>query len=102
MNYPFDIEANEPGAEVETDAQGDDAHIAQFRDSFADTDFRLLEPLHTQVNYSFEVMPADPYTLELRADKWWFGENGRVENNTLTLNTYEIEENEVQRETIRE
>jgi hypothetical protein len=25
-------------------------------------------------------MPADSYTLELRADKWWLGENGCLEN----------------------
>jgi hypothetical protein len=54
------------------------------------------------VNYSFEALPADPYTLELRADKWWFGENGRVENSTLTLNAYDLEQDEVQRETVRE
>src|SRR5207244_7708527 len=102
MNNPFDVEPNEPIAEIETDAHTDDPRIGQFREAFAGTDFHLLEPLHPDVNYSFEVTPADPYTLELRADKWWFGENGRVENNTLTLNTYEIEENEVQRETVRE
>ena len=102
MNNPFDVEANEPITEVETDAQRDDTGVAQFREAFAHTDFQLLEPLHPEVNYSFEVMPADPYTLELRADKWWLGEGGRVENSTLTLNTYELEENEVQRETVRE
>src|SRR5258708_13702721 len=47
-------------------------------------------------------MSADPYTLELRADKWWLGEGGRVENSTLTLNAYELEQDEVQRETVRE
>jgi hypothetical protein len=54
------------------------------------------------VNYSFEAMPADPSTLELRADKWWFDENGRVENSALTLNTHDLEADEVQRETVRE
>src|SRR5436305_14237045 len=47
-------------------------------------------------------MPADPYTLELRADEWWLGEGGRVENSTLALNTYDLEQDEVQRETVRE
>jgi hypothetical protein len=90
MNNPFDVEANEPIAEIETDAHTDDPRIGQFREAFAGTDFHLLEPLHPDVNYSFEVMPADPYTLELRADKWWLGENGRME------------QDEVQRETVRE
>src|SRR5258708_4016249 len=98
MNNPFDVEANEPITEVETDAQRDDPGVTQFREAFAHTDFHLLEPLHPDVNYSFEVLPADPYTLELRADKWWLGEGGRVENSTLTLNAYSLEEGEVQRE----
>src|SRR5260221_8887337 len=102
MNNPFDVEANEPITEVETDAHTDDPGVTQFREAFAHTDFHLLEPLHPQVNYSFEVMPADPYTLELRADKWWLGEGGRVENSTLTLNAYPLEADEVQRETVRE
>lgn len=102
MNSPFDVEANEPLAAVEAETQTDDPRVAQFRDAFAETAFHLLEPLDPVVNYSFEALPADPYTLELRADKWWFGENGRVENSTLTLNTYDLEQDEVQRETVRE
>ena len=74
----------------------------QFRETFAGTAFHLLEPLHPDVNYSFEVMPADPHTLELRADKWWFGENGRVENSTLTLNDYALAQDESQREIVRD
>jgi hypothetical protein len=102
MNNPFDVDANEPITEMETDAQRDDPGVTQFREAFAGTDFHLLEPLHPDVNYSFEVMPADPYTLELRADKWWLGDGGRVENSTLTLNAYELEQDEIQRETVRE
>src|SRR5579859_6311582 len=104
MNNPFDVETNEPIMEVETDAQRDDPGVAQFREAFAGTDFHLLEPLHPDVNYSFEVMPADPYTLELRADKWWLGENGRVENTTLTLNTYDYDarDDEAHRAAVRE
>src|SRR5258708_30134554 len=102
MNNPFDVETNEPITEVETDAHTDDPGVRQFREAFARTDFHLLEPLHPEVNYSFQVMSADPYTLELRADKWWLGEGGRVENSTLTLNAYPLEADEVQRETVRE
>jgi hypothetical protein len=102
VNNPSDVESNEPVVEVEHDDQNADPRIAQYREAFASSEFHLLEPVHPEVNYSFEAMPADPYTLELRADKWWLGENGRVENSTLTLNTYDLEQDEVQRETVRE
>jgi hypothetical protein len=102
VNNPFDVESNEPVVKVENNAQSDDTRVAQFREAFADTDFRLLEPVHPEVNYSFEVINADPWTLELNADKWWLGDNGHVENSSLTLNTFSLEEDEVQRETIRE
>jgi hypothetical protein len=102
MNSLFDVEANRPGEGVGTGTSEGDSPVSQFRQAFAGSDFHLLEPLYPAVNYSFEVMPADPWTLELRADKWWLGENGRVENDTLTLNTYDLENDEVQRETVRE
>ncbi len=102
MNNPVDLETNESVVEVETDDQSTDPRIAQFREAFAESEFHLLEPVHPEVNYSFEAMPADPYTLELRADKWWLGENGRVENSSLTLNAYSLDEGEVQREISRE
>lgn len=102
MNNPFDPDTNDPISDVETDKQKVDPRVTQFREAFAGTDFHLLEPVHPDVNYSFEIMAADPWTLELRADKWWLGENGRVENDTLTLNTYDLEQDEVQREIVRE
>jgi hypothetical protein len=102
VNNTVDLETNEPIVEAETDDQNVDPRITQFREAFADSEFHLLEPVHPEVNYSFEAMPADPYTLELRADKWWLGENGRVENSSLILNTYSLEEGEVQREIARE
>jgi hypothetical protein len=55
MNNRFDGEANELITEVETNEQRDDPRIVQFREAFAGTDFHLLEPLHPDVNYSFEV-----------------------------------------------
>ena len=81
-----------------------DPGVTQFRDAFQDSEFHLLEPVREQVNYSFELMPADPYTLELRADKWWLGENDRVENSTLTLNTYDYDarDDEAHRAAVRE
>jgi hypothetical protein len=102
VNNPIDVQSNEPVVEVEHHDQYADPRLAQFREAFASSQFHLLEPVHSEVNYSFEAMPADPYILELRADKWWLGENGQVENSTLTLNTYDLEQDEVQRETVRE
>lgn len=98
MNKPADIQSNEPVVAVENGDQNADPRIALFREAFTDSEFHLLEPVHPEVNYSFEAMPADPYTLELRADKWWLGENGRVGNSSLTLNAYLLEEGEVRRE----
>ncbi len=83
-------------------SEADQSDVVAFQEAFADTDFHLLEPVNPDVNYSFEVMLADAYTLELRADKWWFGPDGEVEGTGLTLNTYALEDNEVQRVTAHE
>ncbi len=64
--------------------------------------YRLLEPVDPAVNYSFEVVAADPWTLELSADKWWIDEDGRIGNQAQTLKTYSLESYEWERETERE
>jgi len=86
-------------------AQVEDPGVVVFRQEFAGTEFHLLEPLHPQVNYSFEVMPADPYTLELRADKWWLNQDGKIQGSSLTLDThdhdrYDDTQNDIARETL--
>lgn len=101
MNNPFQVDPGESISDSSS-APSNDLSTEQFREAFAGTPFHLLQPLHPTVNYSFAVMPADPYTLELRADKWWFGGNGQLANSSLTLNTYPLEADEMQRETVRE
>ena len=76
--------------------------VDQFREQFADSAYRLLEPVDPTVNYSFEVMPADPWTLELTADKWWLENDGRVGHEGQTLKTYSLESFEWEREIERE
>ena len=76
--------------------------IEQFREQFSTSAYRLLEPIDPMVNYSFEVTAADPWTLELTADKWWLEADGRVGHDSQTLNTYSQESFEFEREIERE
>jgi hypothetical protein len=76
--------------------------IQQFQDVFADGNSRLLGPADPAVNYSFDITEPDPFTMELRANKWWFGQDGSLHNNGLTLNSYSLESFEFERETERE
>lgn len=76
--------------------------VAGFEDQFANSAYRLLEPVDPTVNYSFEVTAADPWTLELTADKWWLENDGQVGHEGQTLKTYSLESFEWERETERE
>jgi hypothetical protein len=76
--------------------------VAAFEEQFADSSYRLLQPIDPTVNYSFEVMAADPWTLELTADKWWLENDGRVGHEGQTLKTYSLESYEWEREIERE
>ncbi len=79
-----------------------EAQVDRFRDQFVDSAYHLLEPVDPTVNYSFEVMPADPWTLELTADKWWLENDGSVGHEGQTLQTYSLESFEWEREIERE
>ena len=76
--------------------------VRQFEVTFADGKTRLLEPVDPAVNYSFDVFEPDPHTMELRANKWWFGEDGAVRHDGLTVNSYSLESFEFERESERE
>jgi hypothetical protein len=78
------------------------AEYSPFEGTFADGNTRLLEPVDPAVNYSFDVIEPDPYTLELRANKWWIGEDGALRHNGLTVNSYSLESFEFERESERE
>src|SRR5436853_388914 len=69
--------------------------VVAFEDQFDDSSYRLLEPIDPTVNYSFEAMEVDPWTIELTADKWWFDEQGRIAHDERMLNTYPIQEGEI-------
>ncbi len=79
-----------------------EARAEQFRKQFADSNYHLLEPVDPTVNYSFEVVAVDPWTLELAADKWWLEEDRHIGNQTQTLKTYPMESYEWEREAERE
>lgn len=79
-----------------------ETQVDQFREQFADSAYRLLEPIDPTVNYSFEVMAADPWTMELTADKWWLENDGQVGHEGQTLKTYSLESFEWEREIERE
>jgi len=79
-----------------------ETQVDQFREQFADSAYRLLEPVDPTVNYSFEVMAADPWTMELTADKWWLENDGQVGHEGQTLKTYSLESFEWEREIERE
>jgi len=79
-----------------------ETQVDQFREQFADSAYRLLEPVDPTVNYSFEVMAADPWTMELTADKWWLEKDGQVGHEGQTLKTYSLESFEWEREMERE
>jgi hypothetical protein len=79
-----------------------EARAEPFRERFADSHYHLLEPVDPTVNYSFEVVAVDPWTLELAADKWWLAEDGRIGSQAQTLKTYPLESHEWEREIERE
>ncbi len=79
-----------------------EARTDRFRERFADSPYHLLEPVDPTVNYSFEIVAADPWTLELSAGKWWVGDDGRIDSQAQTLKTYSMESYEWERETERE
>ncbi|MBK9750775.1 MAG: hypothetical protein IPO91_28990 [Chloroflexi bacterium] len=79
-----------------------DEAVAMFDTHFADSAYHLLQPVDPTVNYSFEVLPADPWTLELTADKWWLEANGQLGHAGQTLKTYSLESYEWEREIERE
>ncbi|GIK27924.1 MAG: hypothetical protein BroJett007_10620 [Chloroflexota bacterium] len=107
--FTTNLERERAEAAITREQQDDDAqilapeaHAEQFREKLANSQYRLLEPVDPTVNYSFEVVAADPWTLELAADKWWIGEDGRIGNQAQTLQTYSLESYEWERETERE
>jgi hypothetical protein len=72
----------------------------RFHDHFDETIYHLLEPVDPTVNYSIEVLSADPWTLELCAHKWWFEPDGQLNHTDQPLKAYDLDsfEFDVERE----
>ncbi|MBW7880980.1 MAG: hypothetical protein H3C32_16925 [Anaerolineae bacterium] len=82
------------------DSQADPAQRVQ--DIFPSTGTRLLEPIDPVVNYSFDLVSADPSMLDLIANKWWIGEDGALRNSGLIVRSYSLESFEFERDHERE
>lgn len=78
-------------AQREREANAPLEGAAWFEATFAGSETSLLQPLDDTVNYAIVVQYADPYTVELAAEKYWRGENGYLGLESVTLNTYEPE-----------
>lgn len=104
MTYPELAEANitREHQDGQADELAPETRAEQLRDKRANSQHRLLEPVDPAVNYSFEVLAADPWTLELSANKWWLDEDGRTGNQAQTLKTYSLESYEWERDAERE
>ncbi|MBK8138417.1 MAG: hypothetical protein IPK52_21830, partial [Chloroflexi bacterium] len=76
--------------------------VQRFRDAFADILTRPLEPVDPVVNYSFDLVDADPWTLELTASKWWPHPDGGLRSNQVPVQSYSMEYPELERELERE
>ncbi|KXK53792.1 MAG: hypothetical protein H3C32_16685 [Anaerolineae bacterium] len=74
----------------------------RFHDAMAGTDTRLLEPIDPAVNYSFDLVSTDPYTLDLVANKWWIGQDGVLQNSGLIIESFSLESYEFEYEHERE
>lgn len=70
----------------------------EFSEQFSNSAYQLLEPIDHIVNYSFAALAADPWTLELTADKWWLDAEGEIAQSSATLATYSLEWSEFEKE----
>lgn len=76
--------------------------VQRFQEAFADILTRPLQPVDPDVNYSFDLVDADPWTKELRAHKWWLGEDGALRQDALTMKSYSLDSYDYERENERE
>ncbi len=93
--------ADGPPDAYTVDAEQPDT-VQRFRDAFADILTRPLEPVDPGVNYSFDLVDADPWTLELTANKWWLNTDGGLRWNQVPVQAYSMEYPEMERELERE
>ncbi|MBE2269635.1 MAG: hypothetical protein IAE80_15470 [Anaerolinea sp.] len=71
---------------------------AWFEATFADNaKVDLLQPINDTVNYAVVVTDSDPWTTELMVEKFWREPGGYVGSDSLTIDTYDSDD-EVQRD----
>ncbi len=79
-----------------------DPRVGRFRAAFETSQFHLLEPVRPDVNYSFEVFPADPWNLGVVAYKWWLDERGGLQFVDQMLSNFDLERDEISDRSARE
>lgn len=65
---------------------------AWFDATFKDSERDLLESDDDSVRYAVVVQNSDPWTLELAVEKYWREPNGYLGTQSVTLNTYDPED----------
>jgi hypothetical protein len=66
---------------------------AWFEATFADNpEIALLAPLNDTVNYAVVVTDTDPWTTELMVEKFWRDPGGYVGSESLTIDTYDSDD----------
>jgi len=75
--------------EVSTGLEG----AAWFEATFeGNPEITLLEPVHDAVNYAVVVTDTDPWTTELMVEKVWREPGGSVGSDSLTIDTYDSDD----------
>ncbi|MEZ4672240.1 MAG: hypothetical protein R3E39_30405 [Anaerolineae bacterium] len=65
---------------------------AWFEATFEKSDTELLQPVNDTVNYAVVVQETDPWTRELLVDKYWREPNGYLGMQSVTLDTWDAED----------
>jgi hypothetical protein len=63
-----------------------------FEATFEQSDTELLQPVNDTVNYAVVVQETDPWTRELLVDKYWREPNGYLGMQSVTLDTWDSED----------
>ncbi|MBE2184460.1 MAG: hypothetical protein IAE89_13610 [Anaerolineae bacterium] len=65
---------------------------AWFEATFEKADTELLQPVNDTVNYAVVVQETDPWTRELLVDKYWREPNGYLGTQSVTLDTWDADD----------
>jgi hypothetical protein len=92
LDYPTMYREFAADAAREREANAALAGAAWFEATFEQSDTELLQPVHDTVNYAVVVQETDPWTRELLVDKYWREPNGYLGMQSVTLDTWDSED----------